>query len=61
VPCHKAGSLAAAVNEARLLAHRGDTVLLSPGCSSYDMFKSFEDRGDQFRALVQGLATRPIS
>jgi len=55
VPCHKCGSLADAVAEARLLAHRGDVVLFSPGCSSYDMFKSFEDRGDQFRALVQAL------
>ena len=37
----------------------GDTVLFSPGCSSYDMFKSFEDRGDQFRALVQALTRQP--
>jgi len=61
VPCHPAKTLADAVNEARLLAHRGDTVLFSPGCSSYDMFKSFEDRGDQFRALVQALAPQPTS
>jgi UDP-N-acetylmuramoylalanine--D-glutamate ligase len=60
VSCHRTDSLAAAVHEARLLAHHGDTVLFSPGCSSYDMFKSFEDRGDQFRALVQALAP-PVS
>jgi len=53
VPCVKAGSLADAVDQAQKLAKSGDTVLFSPGCSSYDMFKSFEDRGDQFRALVQ--------
>jgi len=53
VPCIKAGSLAEAVDEAQKLAKTGDTVLFSPGCSSYDMFKSFEDRGDQFRTLVQ--------
>ena len=61
VPCHACDSLAAAVGQARSLAHRGDTVLFSPGCSSYDMFKSFEDRGDQFRALVQALAAPPAS
>jgi UDP-N-acetylmuramoylalanine--D-glutamate ligase len=61
VPCHKVETLAAAVQECRLLAHRGDTVLFSPGCSSYDMFKSFEDRGDQFRTLVQALPATPAS
>jgi UDP-N-acetylmuramoylalanine--D-glutamate ligase len=60
VPCHKAGSLAEAVTKSRHLAQRGDTVLFSPGCSSYDMFKSFEDRGDQFRNLVQAQAGQPL-
>jgi len=57
VPCVKAGTLADAVAQAHGLAKAGDVVLFSPGCSSYDMFKSFEDRGDQFRALVQARAT----
>jgi len=56
LPCFKADSLAEAVTQAQKLAKSGDTVLFSPGCSSYDMFKSFEDRGDQFRALVQAKA-----
>lgn len=60
VPCHTCGLLANAVAEARRLAHRGDTILFSPGCSSYDMFRSFEDRGDQFRELVRAQATRPL-
>jgi len=30
-------------------------VLLSPGSASFDQFRDFEDRGDQFRALVEGL------
>ena len=34
---------------------KGETVLFSPGTSSFDMFKSYADRGDQFRALVRGL------
>ena len=53
VPCVRATTLADAVAQCASLAQAGDTVLFSPGCSSYDMFKSFEDRGDQFRALVQ--------
>jgi UDP-N-acetylmuramoylalanine--D-glutamate ligase len=60
VPCVKAGSLAEAVDLAQKLAKSGDTVLFSPGCSSYDMFKSFEDRGDQFRALVRAKANPKI-
>ena len=56
VPCHQMRSAwPRRWTQARLLAHRGDTVLFSPGCSSYDMFKSYEDRGDQFRVLVHGL------
>lgn len=55
VPCDQAGSLEEAVQIAWSLARPGETVLLSPGTSSFDMFKSYADRGDQFRAIVQAL------
>lgn len=44
-----------AVESACEAAEIGDTVLLSPACASFDLFKNFEDRGDQFRAAVQEL------
>jgi UDP-N-acetylmuramoylalanine--D-glutamate ligase len=50
-----AHSLAEAVERAYASASPGDVVLFSPGTSSFDMFKSYADRGDQFRALVQAL------
>jgi len=50
-----ANSLADAVERAHASARPGDMVLFSPGTSSFDMFKSYADRGDQFRALVQAL------
>jgi UDP-N-acetylmuramoylalanine--D-glutamate ligase len=50
-----ATSLADAVERAHAVAKPGDVVLFSPGTSSFDMFKSYADRGDQFRALVQTL------
>ena len=53
-----AGSLAEAVERARATAKSGDVVLFSPGTSSFDMFKSYADRGDQFRALVRALPTQ---
>lgn len=49
------GTLDRAVERARQIARKGDVVLLSPACASYDQFKNFEDRGDQFKALVRGL------
>jgi UDP-N-acetylmuramoylalanine--D-glutamate ligase len=55
VNCDVATSVADAVERARGLARPGDVVLFSPGTSSFDMFKSYSDRGDQFRALVQAL------
>ena len=55
VPCQRAGSLADAVERARAEAGPGEVVLFSPGTSSFDMFKSYADRGDQFRTLVHAL------
>jgi UDP-N-acetylmuramoylalanine--D-glutamate ligase len=52
VPCHLEKTLEAAVTRAQSLARPGDTVLFSPGCSSYDMFRNFEERGDRFRQAV---------
>ena len=51
----RATSLADAVERAHSAAQPGDVVLFSPGTSSFDMFKSYADRGDQFRTLVQAL------
>jgi UDP-N-acetylmuramoylalanine--D-glutamate ligase len=56
VPVVNAGwSLERAVSLAREQAQPGDVVLFSPGTSSFDMFKNYADRGDQFRQLVQAL------
>jgi UDP-N-acetylmuramoylalanine--D-glutamate ligase len=55
VPCKKAGSLQEAVEIARATAVSGDVVLFSPGTSSFDMFKNYADRGNQFRTIIQSL------
>ncbi|MBC6907331.1 UDP-N-acetylmuramoyl-L-alanine--D-glutamate ligase [Saccharophagus sp. K07] len=55
VPVEKCSSLQEAVEKARKFASPGDTVLLSPACASLDMFRNYEDRGDQFRDIVERL------
>ncbi|MFN0014409.1 MAG: UDP-N-acetylmuramoyl-L-alanine--D-glutamate ligase [Saprospiraceae bacterium] len=47
-----------AVQQAARLAAHGDTVLLSPACASFDLFKNYEDRGEQFRAGVEKVSQR---
>jgi UDP-N-acetylmuramoylalanine--D-glutamate ligase len=48
-------TLPEAVDAAKSVAKPGDIVLLSPACTSYDAYESFERRGEHFRALVEGL------
>ena len=56
VPVEQAGTLAEAVARAAAQAQRGETVLLSPAAASFDQFRDYEERGAQFRALVEELA-----
>ena len=51
-PIQTADDLESAIATARSVALPGDAVVLAPGCSSFDMFRSFEHRGDVFRDLV---------
>jgi UDP-N-acetylmuramoylalanine--D-glutamate ligase len=55
VPLHDCQELARAVAQAHQAARSGDTVLLSPGCASYDQYRSYEERGEHFRQLVAEL------
>ena len=59
LPIERAGSMDEAVAKASALAQAGDAVLLSPACSSFDMFRDYKDRGDAFTRAVQELAQRP--
>lgn len=55
VPLEGARDFDDVLTRARRLAQPGDAVLLSPACSSYDMFDNYEQRGDRFRAWVEAL------
>ena len=56
VPCMDAGSMQEAVAAARSLAGVGDVVLLSPACASFDMFDSYEHRGEVFKTAIRELS-----
>ena len=55
VPVTPCDTLDRAVTRAASRAARGDTVLLSPACASFDQYRDFEARGDHFRELVEAL------
>jgi UDP-N-acetylmuramoylalanine--D-glutamate ligase len=57
-PVERAGSMDEAVSRANALAQRGDAVLLSPACSSFDMFRDYKHRGDAFVEAVNALVPR---
>jgi UDP-N-acetylmuramoylalanine--D-glutamate ligase len=56
LPIKHAASMSEAVQVAYALAQPGDAVLLSPACASFDMFKSYADRGDKFVEAVNALS-----
>lgn len=55
IPVYPEADLEAAVHRARRLAQPGDVVLLSPACSSFDMFDNYEQRGQVFKRIVRQL------
>ena len=62
-PVRRATSMAEAVEHAASLAKSGDVVLLSPGCTSYDWYSNYGERGDDFQRNVKKLvgSRRPLS
>jgi UDP-N-acetylmuramoylalanine--D-glutamate ligase len=58
VPVARAASMEEAVRAARELARSGDAVLLSPACSSFDMFRDYKHRGDVFAKIVRDLEAK---
>ena len=56
IPCTNVETMKEAVPAAFEVAEKGDTVLLSPASASWDQYKKFEDRGDEFKELVNNLS-----
>ena len=56
IPIFETLSVTEAIEQSREVVQIGDVVLLSPACASFDLFRNYEDRGDQFRAAVQILS-----
>ena len=61
VPTVRAASMREAVRAAAGMAAPGDVVLLSPACASFDWYRSYEERGDDFRAEVLALVAEDAS
>lgn len=61
IPVNLFGSLEGAVIQAKQLAQKGDIVLLSPGCSSLDMFKDYAHRGQEFQKIIKKFSQMPTS
>jgi len=53
VSVNRVSTLKEAIQVARMMSREGDTVLFSPGCSSYDQFVNFEERGEMFKKIVR--------
>ena len=53
IPCYKSNSLKEAFEDVKKVMEKGDVVLLSPACASWDQYKCFEDRGNEFKSLVE--------
>ena len=55
IPVKETKSMKDAIAEAYKIAQKGDVVLLSPACASFDLFQNYEDRGRQFKECVRAL------
>lgn len=53
IPCYKSNTLSEAMKDVKKIMTSGDIVLLSPACASWDQYKCFEDRGNEFKSLVK--------